>query len=62
MSQKVQRMSYYIHQEDNWPNFKWESNEFVNLLSEARNLQARLIGRSTSYELKNEQMPAGNIQ
>jgi len=54
--QILQRMSNYIHQKDNWPNFIWTSDELVNLLSEARNLQGRLIGRmeSLGFDLRNE--------
>lgn len=49
-------MSSYIYQKDNWPNFTWSSNEIVNQLSEARNLQGRLIGRmeSLDFDLRNE--------
>jgi len=49
-------MKLYIHQKDNWPNFIWKSDELVNLLSEARNLQGRLIGRmeSLGFDLRNE--------
>jgi Fic family protein len=49
-------MGYYIHQKDNWPNFTWNNDEFVNLLSEARNLQGRLIGKmeSLGFELRDE--------
>ncbi len=49
-------MGYYIHQKNNWPNFTWNSNEFVNLLSEARNLQGRLLGKmeSLGFELRDE--------
>jgi Fic family protein len=49
-------MGYYIHQKDNWPNFSWNNDEFVNLLSEARNLQGRLIGKmeSLGFELRDE--------
>ena len=49
-------MSYYIHRRDNWPNLTWRSDDFVNLLSEARNLQGRLIGRmeSLGFDLRNE--------
>jgi Fic family protein len=49
-------MSYYLHQKHNWPNFTWISEEFVNLLSEARNLQGRLIGKmeSLGFELRDE--------
>ena len=54
--QILQRMSYYIYQNQNWPNFTWESKEFVNQLSEARNLQGRLIGKmeSLGFDLRNE--------
>lgn len=56
MSHILRRMNYYIHQKDNWPNFTWNSEEFVNLLSETRNLQGRLIGKmeSLGFELRDE--------
>ena len=56
MLQILRRMEYYIHQKDNWPNFTWNNDEFVNLLSEARNLQGRLIGKmeSMGFELRDE--------
>ena len=56
MLQILRRMEYYIHQKDNWPNFTWNNDEFVNLLSEARNLQGRLIGKmeSLGFELRDE--------
>lgn len=49
-------MSYYIHQNNDWPNFNWKITEFVNLLSETRNLQGRLIGRmeSLGFDLRDE--------
>ncbi|OYT12092.1 MAG: cell filamentation protein Fic [Bacteroidetes bacterium 4572_114] len=49
-------MSCYIHQKINWPNFIWKITELVNLLSEARNLQGRLIGRmeSLGFDLRDE--------
>lgn len=49
-------MKAFIHQQDNWPNFTWRSDEFVNLLSEARNLQGRLFGKmeSLGFDLRNE--------
>ena len=52
----MQRMSAFIHQQDTWPNFRWNSDELVNLLSEARNLQDKLIGRmeSLGFDLRNE--------
>lgn len=55
-SQIVHRMKHFIHQQDNWPNFRWNTDEFISLLSEARNLQGLLFGRmeSLGFELKNE--------
>ena len=49
-------MKTFIYQNENWPNFNWRSEEFVNELSEARNLQGRLIGKmeSLGFELQNE--------
>ncbi len=49
-------MGYYIHQRGNWPYFTWNNDELVNLLSEARNLQGRLIGKmeSLGFELRDE--------
>ena len=49
-------MRAFIHQLDNWPNFIWKIDEFVNLLSEVRNLQGRLIGKmeSLGFDLRNE--------
>lgn len=49
-------MSFYIHQKDSWPSFTWESDKFVNLLSEARNLQGRLIGKMATlgFDLRDE--------
>lgn len=49
-------MKVFIYQQDNWPNFTWNNDEIVNLLSEARNLQGRLIGKmeSLGFDLRNE--------
>ncbi|WP_367275745.1 Fic family protein [Marivirga sp.] len=46
----------YIHQLEDWPNFKWNTEEFLGLLTEARNLQGRLFGKmdSLGFELRNE--------
>ena len=53
---KLRRMSFYIHQKYNWPNFTWKNEDFMNLLCEARNLQGRLMGKmeSLGFELKDE--------
>ena len=50
------RMRAFIHQQVNWPNFTWNNDEIVNLLSEARNLQGRLMGKmeSLGFDLRNE--------
>src|SRR5690554_1475295 len=49
-------MIAFIHQKDNWPEFTWRSNDFLKLLSEARNLQGRLLGKmeTLGFELRNE--------
>lgn len=49
-------MKAFIYQLDSWPNFRWRLDEFVNLLSEVRNLQGRLLGRmeSLGFELRKE--------
>jgi Fic family protein len=46
----------FIHQNSNWPYFTWRNDEILNLLSEARNLQGRLIGKmeSLGFDLRNE--------
>lgn len=51
-------MKAFIHQKDNWPKFTWNSNTFLHLLSEARNLQGRLIGKmeTLGFDLRNEAM------
>ena len=56
MLQNLRRMRYYIHQKENWPNFTWDNEKVINLLSEARNLQGRLIGKmeSMGFELRDE--------
>ena len=46
----------YIHERKDWPDFFWETREVVNLLSEARHMQGRLIGKmeSMGFELRDE--------
>ena len=50
------RMKAFLHQQDYWPEFTWNSNEFLSLLSEARNLQGRLFGKmeTLGFALRNE--------
>lgn len=54
--QIMRRMRAFIHQKKNWPEFIWNSNDFLDLLSEARNLQGRLLGKmgTLGFELRNE--------
>lgn len=49
-------MKAFIHQQDNWPNFTWQNDKIINLLSEARNLQGKLLGKmeSLGFDLRNE--------
>ncbi len=49
-------MKPFIHQQNNWPNFTWNSEKIVNLLGEARNLQGRLFGKmeTLGFDLRNE--------
>lgn len=56
MSQNLQRMSNYIHEKEFWPNLTWKSDALIGLLSEARNLQGRLIGKmeSLGFDLRDE--------
>ena len=52
----MHRMKSFIYQQDNWPVFTWRNEDILNLLSEARNLQGRLIGKmeSLGFDLRNE--------
>ena len=54
--QNLNRMSFFIHQQPNWPNFTWSNDSLINVLSEARNLQGRLLGKmeSLGFDLRNE--------
>jgi Fic family protein len=49
-------MKAFIHQQENWPNFIWKTEDIIILLSETRNLQGRLIGKmeSLGFDLRNE--------
>lgn len=50
------RMRPYIHQKAQWPAFTWDSAQVLELLSEARNVQGRLIGKmeTLGFVLQNE--------
>jgi Fic family protein len=49
-------MKTFIHQNENWPNFTWNTEDIINLLSKVRNLQGRLMGKmeTLGFEFKNE--------
>lgn len=49
-------MAVYIHERHNWTNFQWENEKILNLLSEVRHLQGKLIGKIEllGFELKDE--------
>jgi Fic family protein len=46
----------YLYQKKDWPYFTWTSSAIEKALSEARNLQGRLVGKmeSIGFELRNE--------
>jgi Fic family protein len=46
----------YIYENPNWPEFKWNSERLLPLLSKVRNLQGRIVGRMgvLGFELKNQ--------
>ncbi len=46
----------WIHEYQNWPNFKWDSKTLANKLADLRHRQGRLLGRmeGLGFELKRE--------
>ncbi len=46
----------YIHQKENWPNFEWDNKLLIDLLSEVRNLQGKIVGKmeALGFKLRNE--------
>ncbi len=52
----MHRMKAYIYQQNDWPNFTWDSNKLLPLLGKVRSLQGKLIGsmESLGFELRNE--------
>ncbi|WP_156309036.1 Fic family protein [Sphingobacterium endophyticum] len=49
-------MAIYIHERHNWTDFQWEGEKILNLLSDVRHLQGKLIGKVEllGFELKDE--------
>lgn len=56
MPQNMRIMKIYIYQHKDWPNFKWDNDEIITLLSRVRHLQGKLIGKmeSIGFDLRNE--------
>ena len=56
MSHNLRRMIIYIHEKENWIDFTWDNKKVMIKLGEARNQQARLIGKmeSLGFDLQNE--------
>ncbi|GAI78295.1 unnamed protein product, partial [marine sediment metagenome] len=48
----------YIYQDTNWPDFTWNDKSLLILLSKARNLQGKLIGKmeAIGFSLREEAM------
>lgn len=46
----------YLHQNKNWPNFRWDNDNLLPYVSVVRDLQGRLIGRmeGMGFELREE--------
>lgn len=49
-------MGRFIHEKEEWPNFRWDDEKLIALLGRVRNLQGRLFGRmqAVGFELKLE--------
>jgi Fic family protein len=43
--QEVRRLSVYIHELQDWPEFQWDSGRLASLLASVRHQQGRLLGR-----------------
>jgi len=49
-------MATYIHQQKDWPNFKWDNEALLSTLGRVRNLQGKLTGKmeSLGFDLRND--------
>ena len=56
LPQIMRIMKPYIYQKSNWPDFKWDNEAIINLLSRVRHLQGKVIGKmeSLGFDLRNE--------
>jgi len=52
----MRRMKIYIHEQDDWPYFKWDNNKVLLKLGETRNQQGKLLGKmeTLGFDLQNE--------
>jgi Fic family protein len=56
LSHKLRRMKIYIYQQDDWPNFTWDSDALLPLLGRLRNMQGKLTGKMEmlGFELRDQ--------
>ena len=49
-------MGFYIHEKEDWPNFRWDNERLINTLGIVRNMQGKLIGKmeALGFDLRNE--------
>ena len=52
----MRRIKIYIHEQDDWPYFKWDNNKVLLKLGETRNQQGKLLGKmeTLGFDLQNE--------
>ena len=46
----------YIYEQADWPQFKWDAEKLLTLLTKVRNLQGRVVGKmgALGFELKDQ--------
>jgi Fic family protein len=52
----MRRLSTYIYQNPDWPNFTWKDDELAQRLAAVRHRQGKLVGRmqGLGFDLRNE--------
>ena len=52
----MRRITVFIYEHSDWPNFRWADSKLISLLSEVRNLQGRIIGKMNAlgFDLQNQ--------
>src|SRR5215211_2256013 len=45
LPQTMRRISKYIHQLRDWPDFHWEQHKLAGIIADVRHRQGRLLGR-----------------